>query len=68
MSRRYPITPPDQDHRFTFGLVLDVAKVLAAHDYPPITADIYDGNGADLFDLQTALFRFLYARTPRQER
>lgn len=54
-DRAYPIRPrPDDDPRFTFGLTLDVAKVLTDHGYPPITA------GRDLLELQQALYRFLY--------
>lgn len=56
MSERvYPIRPrPDDDPRFTIGLALDVAKVLADHDYAPVT------NGRDFLELQQALFGFLY--------
>lgn len=50
----YPLTVPGTDTRFTFGLVFDVAKVLEAHGYPPVTA------GLDLVNLRQALFRFLY--------
>lgn len=53
--RAYPIRPlPDEDPRFTFGLVRDVAEVLERHGYPPVV------NGLDHVDLQQALFRFLY--------
>ncbi|MFD7732234.1 hypothetical protein ACFV6F_17830 [Kitasatospora phosalacinea] len=45
---------PGTDTRFSFGLVFDVAKVLEAHAYPPVTA------GLDLVNLRQALFRFLY--------
>lgn len=51
----YPLPAPDDDPRFTFGLVLDLAAVLAEHGYPPITS------GADLLNLRQALFRFLYS-------
>ncbi|WP_240742253.1 hypothetical protein [Micromonospora zingiberis] len=44
MSRRYPIPRPADDPRFTFGLALDVAQVLAAHGYPSID-EPYDGAG-----------------------
>lgn len=54
-DRAYPIRPqPEDDPRFTFGLTRDVATVLESHGYPPITT------GADFFELQQALFRFLY--------
>jgi hypothetical protein len=52
--RAYPVPPTTDDDRFSFGLVLDVAKVLAAHGYPEVRA------GLDLVDLQQALHRFLY--------
>lgn len=52
----YPIRRPDTgaDGRFTFGLVLDVAAVLARHGYPPLTC------GTDLVRLQQALFTVIY--------
>lgn len=54
-ERAYPIAPaPDGDPRFTTGLLLDVAELLEAHGYPPVT------DGRDLVDLQQALYRFLY--------
>lgn len=54
-ARAYPLPRPDDDPRFTFGLTLDVAKVLAEHGYPPITS------GADHVELKMAIFSFLYA-------
>lgn len=54
--RVYPVLGPgpgQDDKRFTFGLMLDVATVLKQHGYPEI-------NGLDFVDLQQALFRFLY--------
>jgi len=65
MSRRYPVPveAPADDSRFTFGLVLDVARVLAAHGYPPMTGQ-YDGKGADLIELQQALYGLIYVGTP----
>ena len=53
-ERAYPLPPAGEDPRFTFGLSVDVAKVLEQHGYPPVTA------GRDLVDLQQALYRFLY--------
>lgn len=54
-ERTYPIRPrPDDDPRFTRGLMHDVAQVLADHGYPPVE------HGLDLVDLQQALYRFLY--------
>jgi hypothetical protein len=53
---RYPIARPSNgsDARFTIGLALDVAAVLARHDYPPLHT------GADLTRLQQALFNLIY--------
>ncbi|NGM13529.1 hypothetical protein [Verrucosispora sioxanthis] len=59
MSRRYPLPRPTNDARFTFGLVLDVAQVLAEHGNPSM-AESYDGCGADLLALQQALFSLIY--------
>jgi hypothetical protein len=57
----YPISRPHTgdgtDNRFTLGLALDVAAVLARHGYPPITC------GADLRRLQQALFTLIYQET-----
>ena len=57
MNRRmdggYPL-PDEEDPRFTFGLILDVAEVLKRHGYDPL-------HGTDLVDLQQALYGFLYA-------
>ncbi len=52
----YPIAVPGNgsDDRFTIGLALDVAAVLAHHDYPPLRT------GADLTRLQQALFNLIY--------
>lgn len=57
----YPINRPDsgQDNRFTIGLALDVAAVLARHGYPPLTC------GTDLLRLQQALFTLIYQETTR---
>jgi hypothetical protein len=52
----YPISRPDTgtDCRFTIGLALDVAAVLARHGHPPIST------GADLRRLQQTLFTLIY--------
>jgi hypothetical protein len=52
----YPIPRPrtGSDARFSLGLALDVAEVLARHGYPPLTS------GADLLRLQHALFTTIY--------
>jgi hypothetical protein len=54
----YLLPTVDDDARFTFGLVLDVADVLVAHRYPAPAA------GLDWVELQQDLFQFLYR--PRQ--
>ncbi|MEU5721559.1 hypothetical protein ABZ783_07030 [Micromonospora sp. NPDC047738] len=53
-ERNYPLPRPATDPRFTFGLVIDVTDALTTRGYPPPT-------GADLVELQQALFGFLYA-------
>ncbi|MEC3974592.1 hypothetical protein [Amycolatopsis sp. H20-H5] len=53
VPRTYPLPAPDNDPRFTFGLLLDVADVLARRGYPMVT-------GLDLVELRQTLFRFLY--------
>ena len=51
----YPIRPkPNDDQRFTFGLIVKVGEVLGAHGYPPVV------DGADGVRLEVALYRFLY--------
>lgn len=57
----YPIPRPasGDDSRFTFGMIRDVAKVLAEHGYPP--AD----SGPDHVRLQQALFGFIYKEADR---
>lgn len=52
--RSYPLPRQPDDPRFSSGLIIDVAEVLAAHGYPKLTS------GGDLVELQQALFRFLY--------
>ncbi len=52
--RTYPLPAPEDDRRFTFGLILDVGKVLHTHGYPKITS------GDDYAALHQTLFRFLY--------
>lgn len=53
--RTYPLPQPDDDPRFTIGLMIDVIDVLIAHGYPPLS-----DSGLDHVELQGALFRFLY--------
>jgi hypothetical protein len=50
----YPLPRPDNDPRFTYGLLFDVRQVLIDHGYPHVD------NGRDLVNLQLALLRFLY--------
>jgi hypothetical protein len=52
----YPLARPvnGSDARFSVGLALDVAAVLARHGYPPLR------DGADLVRLQQALFSLIY--------
>jgi hypothetical protein len=59
-TRSYPLARPEgsDDPRFRLGLVLDVAAVLARHDYPPVTA------GADLLHLAQALLTTIYREHP----
>lgn len=51
----FPLPAPTNDPRFTFGLLVDVREVLRQHGYPA-----EDMTGADLTNLQQALFGFLY--------
>jgi hypothetical protein len=51
----YPLVlPAGGDRRFTVGLALDVAKVLAEHGYPALAG------GGDLTHWQQTLFAGLY--------
>lgn len=60
MSRVFPVKPQGGgDPRFTFGLTLDVAKILAEHGYPDLT-DPAVARGGDFVELQQALYRFIY--------
>ena len=56
----YPIRRPGAgtDDRFTIGLALDVAAVLARHGYPPVTCS------TDLLRLHQALFALIYQEKP----
>jgi hypothetical protein len=54
-DRIYPMAAPEQDSRFTYGLLFDAVKLLEKHGYPRPT------KGPDLVALQEALFGFLYA-------
>lgn len=51
----YPLPRPPEgdDHRFTFGLMLDVGDVLAKHGYPKVA-------GRDAVALMRRLFDFIY--------
>lgn len=52
----FPLPQPENDPRFTIGLLLDVRDVLARHGYPMDRATSWD-----VVELRQALFRFLYA-------
>jgi len=53
-ERRYPLPDIGDDHRFTAGLLFDLAALLERHGYPrPV-------GGADLVWWQQALFRTIY--------
>jgi hypothetical protein len=56
----YPLPPPENDDRFTRGLMFDVADVLKVHGFPPLES------GADLVRLHLALFGFLYDLDSRE--
>jgi hypothetical protein len=49
-----PADPPPGAERFTIGLMVDVARMLEQHGYPPLTA------ARDLLELQVHLFHFLH--------
>lgn len=53
MARNYPMPRPDDDKRFTFGVMSRVATVLENAGFPALS-------GRDMVDLQSALFGFLY--------
>jgi len=46
----YPLDPPSNDLRFTFGLIIAAAEVLTGAGYPELTP-------GDLVDLRQTLFR-----------
>ncbi|WP_433361889.1 hypothetical protein ACQPZX_29335 [Actinoplanes sp. CA-142083] len=54
-ERVYPLDPPDDDRRFTLGLIFTIGQVLANAGYPEVRS------GGDLVALQQAIFNFLYA-------
>jgi hypothetical protein len=61
LAPAYPVARPISpavDPRFTFGLTLDVARVLEKWGYPKFAA------GGDFVELQQALFRFIYGPAP----
>lgn len=54
MGAAFPVQMPSaEDERFTFGLLINVADVLARHGYPR-------AEGIDLVDLRQAPYCFLY--------
>jgi hypothetical protein len=59
-EERYPVKPldDDDDSRFTFGFILEVADLLNRHGYPEIKC------GTDYVRLRQALWGFLYSPKP----
>jgi hypothetical protein len=53
---------PADDHRFTFGLITDVAEVLARHGYPIPEPGSYD-TGAVHREIGASLFQLIYIAT-----
>ena len=53
-ERVYPLPDEDDDPRFVFGFIDDVASVFEQHGFPR-------PSGWDLLELRQTLFRFLYA-------
>lgn len=60
-TRAYPLPAPTPDPRFTTGLIIDVAQLLAAAGYPA-------PSGSDLTDLSARLWAFLYQPVPFEDR
>lgn len=57
-QRVFPIRPrPADDSRFTIGLLIDVAEVLARHGYDDVSKPEH---ARDFVELQQTLFGFLY--------
>jgi hypothetical protein len=54
-----PLPRPDDDPRFTYGLVFDIADVLFQHGFPRPAH-------TDWADLMLALFRFIYQQKGNQ--
>lgn len=57
VDTQYPVDPIEdaEDPRFTFGLIRDVAGLLADKGYPKVE------NSQDFVRLQQALYEFLYS-------
>jgi hypothetical protein len=53
-DRAYPLPRPDDDPRFTYGLVFDIGRALERHGFPPVQ------HGDDIVALMSALFGFIY--------
>lgn len=58
LTPAYPLPAHDDDARFGFGLVFDVAVVLEQHGYPRPQA------GADWVRFQQGLYRMIYVAEP----
>lgn len=55
-DRNYPLPRTDEDPRFSYGLLHDVAQVLERHGFPRVSG------GGDWVELQQALFGFIYEK------
>jgi hypothetical protein len=57
VDTQYPVDPTEdaEKPRFTFGLIRDVAELLADKGYPKVE------NNQDFVRLQQALYEFLYS-------
>jgi hypothetical protein len=53
---------PEEDKRFTFGLVIDAAEVLRKHGYPVPTHGNYDAGDIHR-EIGQALWRLIYLDT-----
>lgn len=57
MTPAYPL-PLVDDPRFDGGLILDLAKVIEAHGFPPVT------DATDLAGLQQSAFEIIFCARP----
>ncbi|MHA6801933.1 hypothetical protein [Salinifilum ghardaiensis] len=54
--RIFPLEAAENDPRFSFGLIADVAAAMEQHGYPALA----EYTPLDITELHLALFRFLY--------